>query len=155
MPFEHHKVDGALHIIFSGEVTAVDLRESAKQLRIEEDRLPVCPDRLTDITLVDGRNMNFLTIEELAAQRRTAALKNKVKSAILTQTTLQYGLARMFQTLNDNPMIEIAIFKDRDAALAWLAVGAEQRQQSAKHSEVITPAPSIPEMHLAPDPGLG
>jgi hypothetical protein len=35
-------------------------------------------------------------------------------------TQVQYGFARMFQTLNDNPRIEIEIFGDCESAQRWL-----------------------------------
>jgi hypothetical protein len=33
---------------------------------------------------------------------------------------VQYGIARMFQSLNNNPWITIQIFEDRPSAMKWL-----------------------------------
>lgn len=43
---------------------------------------------------------------------------NDFKSAIIVSTPVQRGMARMFQSLNDNPRITIRIFDDEAAALA-------------------------------------
>ncbi len=34
---------------------------------------------------------------------------------------MQFGVTRMYQTLNDHPQITTGIFRDRDAAFAWIA----------------------------------
>jgi hypothetical protein len=65
-------------------------------------------------------DLDFPKMEAVASRRRKAPLKNKVKSAIVAPRLDQFGFARMFATLNDNPNIEIQIFNDRDRALEWL-----------------------------------
>jgi len=47
-------------------------------------------------------------------------LKNYIKSAIVANNPSQFGFARMFQTLNDNPQIEIRIFPAAESAMEWL-----------------------------------
>jgi len=34
----------------------------------------------------------------------------------------QFGYARMYQTLNENPNIELELFINREKAMAWLAL---------------------------------
>jgi hypothetical protein len=43
-----------------------------------------------------------------------------VRTALVAVTPVQLGIARMFQTLNDHPLIELRVFSDREAAVAWL-----------------------------------
>lgn len=83
----------------------------------------VSPDRVADLSTVEGVSLNFSAITNYAAARRTAPLKNKVKAAIVAPHPLQYGFARMFQTLNDNPDINMEIFTDTDSGLAWISAG--------------------------------
>jgi len=55
-----------------------------------------------------------------ANRRRVIPFPNDFKSAIVVGTPVQQGMARMFQTLNDNAQITIAIFGDDASALEWL-----------------------------------
>lgn len=50
-------------------------------------------------------------------------LKNRVKSAIVAQRPVDYGMARMFEMLIQNPQIEVRVFRDGESARQWLAVG--------------------------------
>jgi hypothetical protein len=47
-------------------------------------------------------------------RRRTQRFANSIKSAVVASRPVQVGFARMYQTLNTNPQVEIQIF----AALA-------------------------------------
>jgi len=40
--------------------------------------------------------------------------------ALLVASPVQYGIAWMFQTLNDHPLVSVEIFHDAAAALAWV-----------------------------------
>ena len=77
--------------------------------------------RLTDISDVTKIEMTFQSLSSYADNRRRVQLPNPVKSAIVAPQVAHYGIARMFQTLTDNPMMVIAIFPDEDSALRWLA----------------------------------
>jgi len=57
---------------------------------------------------------------ELAAARRARTFPNSFRSALVVAREVQKGYARMFQTLNDHPMVQIRIFEDWEAAERWL-----------------------------------
>ncbi|HEX2854014.1 MAG TPA: hypothetical protein VHO24_12310 [Opitutaceae bacterium] len=82
--------------------------------------MPVSPDRITDMSRVSGITLDFTAMEAFAAKRRNAPLKNRVKSAIVAPQPLQFGFARMYQTLNENRDIVIELFRDEASALQWL-----------------------------------
>jgi hypothetical protein len=44
-----------------------------------------------------------------------------IRSAFVAPRPIQFGFARMFQTLNDNPKIELHIVNTMDEALLWIA----------------------------------
>ncbi len=92
----------------------------SKQLRVIEDASPTSINRVTDMTDVAGSSLNFETMEDFVATRRHVELKNPIRSAVIAPGLLAYGLARMFQSLNDNPQIEVKLFKVLDEALAWV-----------------------------------
>jgi hypothetical protein len=84
------------------------------------ERTPPIPPRITDMTGVTDLQVAYPDILRLAEQRRALRFPNDFKSAIMVSGTAQMGMARMFQTLNDNPQITIGIFTDAAQALAWV-----------------------------------
>ena len=59
-------------------------------------------------------------IQNFARRRRETRYPNPFRNAILAPQPVQYGYARMFQTLIDHPDITTQVFSDEAAALAWL-----------------------------------
>jgi hypothetical protein len=112
-----------VYLTFRGCVTAEDLRDMADLFAKIETEARVSPDRMVDLSAIEGLNLNFSAIMNYAAARRNAPLQNTVKAAIVAPQTLQYGFARMFQTLNVNPDISMEIFIDQASGLAWIAAG--------------------------------
>ena len=43
-----------------------------------------------------------------------------VQMAILAETDIAFGMARMYQILTDEMSTEVQVFRDRAAAMAWL-----------------------------------
>jgi hypothetical protein len=62
-----------------------------------------------------------------AGDRKRRSLARGVKTAILVGSNLAFGFARMYQELIEHPQITVGVFRNRDAALAWL--GAEPAQR--------------------------
>ncbi len=121
--FDSTIAQGIVCLTFRGHVTAEDIREMVNLLTKIETEARVSPDRMADLSLIEGISLNFSAITNYAAARRTAPLKNKVKAAIVAPHPLQYGFARMFQTLNVNPDISMEIFTDKDSGLTWISAG--------------------------------
>jgi hypothetical protein len=121
--FDAKITSGMVFLTFRGQVTAEDIRDMTDLLKRIEIEARVSPDRMADLSLIEGISLNFSVITNYATARRTASLRNKVKAAIVAPHPLQYGFARMFQTLNDNPDIIMEIFTDKDSGLAWISAG--------------------------------
>jgi len=43
-----------------------------------------------------------------------------IRSALVADKPIQFGFARMFQMLNDNPRVQIRIFGNLEEAQQWL-----------------------------------
>lgn len=109
-----------VRVTISGTLTGQDLAYVASAADdIERDRNPV-PPRLIDLTAVTEMQIAYPDVKVLAEHRRAIAFPNAFRSAIVVRTPVQMGMARMFQTLNDNPQITIQIFEDESTALSWL-----------------------------------
>jgi hypothetical protein len=121
--FDSKMAQGIVCLTFRGYVMAEDIRDMVDLLTKIETEARVSPDRIVDLSAIAGISLNFSAITNYAAARRTAPLKNKVKAAIVAPHPLQYGFARMFQTLNDNPDINMEIFTDKDSGLTWISAG--------------------------------
>jgi len=115
--------NGLLTLRFFGTISSDDLRFALADVEAIEAHHDTAPHRITDLSAGDTGEFNIMVIESLAARRRNAVLKNRVKSAIFAPSDLQFGYSRMFQSLSDNPSIAVAVFRSRSEADAWLADG--------------------------------
>ena len=119
-----------IRVTFTGVLTGKDLADVAAAAdEIERGRDPV-PNRLSDLTQVTEMQVAYPDVKVLADHRRKLSFPNAFKSALVVRTPVQMGMARMFQTLNDNPQITIQIFEDETAALSWLSYESPRPAES-------------------------
>lgn len=102
-----------------GVITAGDLVRLASEAETLENALPEPLDRIADISEVSSFEIGYPELSALAERRRARKFSHSVKSAIIATSPVQVGLARMFQTLNDNPQIEIRVLRSVEEALNW------------------------------------
>lgn len=112
--------DHILCITLSGVLTQSDLMRVGRAMGDAENQSAVAPPRICDFTAVDTIEVGFGELLGLAEQRRHSTLSNPVRSAMVVGNAVQLGMSRMFQTLNDNPMVTLEIFEDRETAMRWL-----------------------------------
>ena len=118
----HVKYNGRIiEIRLVGTIVASDLLSQLEEIVAVEDREPFAPSRFVDLREADTSEMKFDDVRAVAEGRRHEKLKNPIKSAFLAKNNVQYGLARTFQAINDNPQNSIRIFRDEAEARAWLA----------------------------------
>jgi hypothetical protein len=123
MTYELRVADGVLRTRISGTLTAADLRALADELLAAEAHLSPTPPRVTDLQALERLEVGFAEVLAFVEQHRAAPPRQPVRSALVVATDVQRGLARMFQTLNDHPLVSVEIFDDPAAALAWLRDG--------------------------------
>jgi len=126
MPFEITNQGDFFLARLYGVITAADLDRLASAAEVVEDSIPTAMDRITDITAVERFDVGFPAIYILAGRRRARQFSKPVKSALIVRNPVQFGLARMFQTLNDNPRIEIRILHTVTEAKDWFADKTEK-----------------------------
>lgn len=120
MPYQISIEDEVLRISLSGRLTGRDLETTAGDIARCE-RNTVVPHRITDMTDATKLEIGFPDVVALAETRRRLKFPNSFKSAIIAPRSEQYGYARMFQTLNDNPQIAIRVFTNEAAARKWIS----------------------------------
>jgi hypothetical protein len=120
LPFAIDVQPGLIHMTLSGVLTDEDLRGIASAAdEIEGASNPIAP-RITDMTGVIDLKIDYASVQAFATRRRVIRFPNAFKSAIVVGGPAHLGIARMFQTLNDNPQITVEIFTERATALAWV-----------------------------------
>jgi len=121
MPFEIRNEGDCLFIVLSGVLTAPDLHRLVTEAQALEEAMSAVPNRITDMTSVVKFEFDSGAIAEIAERRRARTFPNSFKSGLIAGRPVALGLARMFQTLNDHPQIEIKIFGTVQEAKDWFA----------------------------------
>ena len=111
---------GTLDDTLADEITFV--------LEADETLEEVPFNRFTDLSLLTSIHMKIGHVFEIAEQRREAA--EPVRSAFFADTTVGFGIARMYESLMQGATIQVRAFRDRDAAAEWLGVPVELLQPS-------------------------
>lgn len=125
MPFDIKNLGTHLLVSLHGRMTPQDLARLADEAEAVEDSLPAALDRISDLTGVTEFDVGYTEVRVLAVRRRMRTFDRNVKSAIVAPSPIQVGMARMFQSLNDNPQIEIRIVASMKEALTWLDVSPQ------------------------------
>jgi hypothetical protein len=121
MPYQLRLEDGILKLAFFDVVTNQDLVRLLGEVSTLEATRDVMPHRLADLRSVERLDVDFPGIFDLAQARRRLSFPNSFKTAIVATAPVHFGIARMFQTLNDHPQISVSIFGNVEDALKWLA----------------------------------
>lgn len=112
---------GRIRVKLTGVVSRAEFEEMFTALKeIEAKSVPI-PDRISDISELLNVESGYAMVLPGARMRSVSKFPNNFKNAIIAVTPVQFGLARMFMSLNTNPQIEIAIFKSLDEAELWLS----------------------------------
>jgi hypothetical protein len=119
MPFEIRD-EGGFH---SARLFGVLDRDDLDAVTAEVERLEdagTLQDRITDLTGLDRIDVGFEEVFALAHKRALRPIRSPIRSALVACKPVQFGFARMFQMLNDNPLIQIRIFGSLQEAQQWL-----------------------------------
>lgn len=119
MPFEISDKGDFYSARLFGVLDRADLNAVMNEVERLEDE-GVLRDRLTDLTALERIDVGFEEVFGLAVNRAERKVTAPVRSALVANRPVQFGFARMFQMLNDNPRIEIRIFGNLEEAQQWL-----------------------------------
>lgn len=119
MPFEISDEGNYHSIRLFGILDRADLDAVTQEVERLEDE-GVLRDRLTDLTVLDRIDVGFEEVFALALKRGERKVPAPIRSALVANRPVQFGFARMFQMLNDNPRIQIRIFGNLEEAQRWL-----------------------------------
>ena len=89
-------------------------------MNIIDNEYSIMPNRLVNLQATKSFDGDFNTVLDLAMMRVAKKFPNPFKTALLVANDLQFGFARMFQSLSNNPQITMKIFMDELKAIEWL-----------------------------------
>ena len=124
MPFQIQVDAQIIRIFLTGYVTKTEMSELTGETALLDAKFGKAFDRLTDLSAMEKSDSDYETISALGKERQARTFQNKFRSAIVAPNTLDYGCARMFQTLSQNPQVDRQIFKTMVEAELWLASSA-------------------------------
>ena len=79
--------------------------------------------RLLDLNRLSEIRLHGDEIREIASSRRFCSKElSPVRTAILAQGALCYGIARMYEALMDGSSIEVGVYREPSQAAKWLGV---------------------------------
>jgi hypothetical protein len=125
MAYEILQRDGVIRIRFLNDVVPADLQTLGAVMDRIDDELPSDPNRLVDLADTQGEQIDFSRIVAFADLRKERRLRNAIRVAMVARAPLQFGVARMFQSLFRNPQMELRVFRELAAAEAWVAGSVE------------------------------
>jgi len=131
MAFEIVQLPELFRLRLFGTLTEQDLVDIGAAADLMERSHERMPNRLADMTGVTRVEIDYEAVKALANRRRVLKFPNPFRSAIVVGSPVQMGIARMFQTLMDNPQITVEIFDSEAAAMEWLNRPAQSQTSSA------------------------
>ncbi|MCX6121517.1 MAG: STAS/SEC14 domain-containing protein [Ignavibacteriales bacterium] len=109
-----------IRVTYSGTLDNNDIQGVLKDsLIVGRNELNLI-NRIEDMRELHGIKIGFDELMDFAENLRTIQLPQIVKTAILTGNSLQYGIARMFQSILEHQQMEIKIFSNEEEAYNWL-----------------------------------
>jgi hypothetical protein len=110
-----------IKITYVGTLSNEDIRGVLKDGLTADGKELEYPNRLEDMRKLRGIQLRFDDLMGFAETIRTIRLPRTVKTAILTGNPLQYGIARMFQSILEHVQMNIKVFSNEEEASHWLS----------------------------------
>ena len=113
--------DAFFRLVLSGIVDVKEVNNILEELEpLEKEGKLKHFDRIADLRLVKNFDLNFSDVYAFSQRRKKIVFPVPFKSAIVVNSNLTMGFARMFQTLNDHPDIDMQIFKTMEDAEGFI-----------------------------------
>jgi hypothetical protein len=121
MSYSIDKSDKFIRVIYSGTLKNQDIQGVLRDSLIMNGGELKLTNRIEDMRRLKGIRIGFDELMALTEKLRTIQLSRVVKTAVLTSNSLQYGTARIFQSIVAHPQMEVEIFVNEEEANNWLS----------------------------------
>jgi hypothetical protein len=120
MPYRLSLQDDLIRLELYDTFSREDFYAIIAEIEAIEEAATRTPNRIIDVTATVGGIPAFADFLDVSTRRRSASLKNPIRSGVVARDAVHYGYARMFQSLINHPQIEVRIFGSEAEALDWL-----------------------------------
>jgi hypothetical protein len=120
MPYSIDTCTEFIKVTYTGTLNNEDIHGVLRDGLKTNDKELKLTNRLEDMRKLKGIKIRFEDLMGFTENIRTIQLPQIVKTAILTGNPLQYGTARMFQSILEHPQMKIQIFSNEEEAHNWL-----------------------------------
>jgi hypothetical protein len=121
MSYSIDKSEKFIRVIYSGTLKNQDIQGVLRDSLIMNGGELKLTNRIEDMSRLKGIRIGFDELMALTEKLRTIQLSRVVKTAVLTSNSLQYGTARIFQSIVAHPQMEVEIFVNEEEANNWLS----------------------------------
>jgi hypothetical protein len=118
MPYSIEKIPGLIKVTYWGTLNKEDVLgviDHSFNGKVTDNS-----DRIEDMRNLHSVQTGYADLIEVTKQLHGLQLPRTVKTALLTSNALQYGVARMFQSILDHPQMKLEIFTNEKEAMNWL-----------------------------------
>jgi hypothetical protein len=122
MPYVLTKKEKYVHLEWSATITTDDLKAIGKDLVKVMAELGYAPHVLHTFDRVEAMDFGPWAMFMHSLRREDTRMPNKAKSAQVAKDEKARTVCKMFRELNRNPNIEMHLFDNEPAAIAWLEV---------------------------------
>lgn len=113
-----------LFVRLYGVITAADFLHYAQEAEAYEQHSDHAVNRISDMTGVERFDVSHRDVFELADRRKRQPSVGSAKLAIIATEPIQIGLARMYQTMTENPQLKIKIVPSLATAREWIGLSS-------------------------------
>jgi hypothetical protein len=115
--------DGMVWTLASGRLDDDALLGHVRKLMADPQHGPAVSE-LFDASAVTDFDVSAAAAREIASLMRHEPGAPAAKVAVIVNSTVAFGMARMYGLLRDD--IEVAVFHEREPAIAWLTPAADR-----------------------------
>jgi hypothetical protein len=112
---------GLIRTIVTGDISDAEFRTYVLR-QVHNPTIQLGMKELADFRQVAQMNVTAQTLRDTVALAQTHPQWLHIPVAVVVSRDLVYGLARMYQILAEESLAPTEIFRDMDAALAWLGL---------------------------------
>lgn len=120
MPYSYSINDGIVRVVWEGMVTKDDLSSFGQAMPQVGRSLGYAPDVLHTFDEVTDHAFQPIAAYSYSLTLKRVRIPNRVRAAIVARTGEGQALAQVFKTLNRTANLEMEVFADEAAALAWI-----------------------------------
>ena len=120
MPFRIEILPEYVHVEWYGNLVNSDLFNLGMEMPRIGEQLRRAPNVLHTFEGVETVKLEVDAMQAHGRKLARTVLPNPSRTASFCDRPLVYGVARMMQSLNTNPMLQMEVFSSREEAIAWL-----------------------------------